>query len=328
MATPIYVVITPVRNEARHFSATVKSVVRQTLRPALWVIVDDGSTDGTGAIADETVIEYPWVRVVHRADRGSRASGSGVMQAFYDGLTQVNLQNWEFMVKLDGDLAFEPDYFARCLAHFENDPCLGIAGGLVCKRFNGRLIPEAPDDPAFHVRGATKIYRRACWEQIGGLVALPGWDTVDELKANMLGWRSLTFPEVQVEQLKGTGSADGRWRNWVKNGVANYVACYHPAFMLGKCLRRALQRPYLLVSLALAWGYFGSYIKRLPRVQDPEYRRYVRQQQWKCLWRQHSLWSERLQLGQGQRQLLCTASVAAAPTDSNCSQNLSGNGQS
>jgi len=290
-----YVVITPVRNEAHHFPHTIASMVGQTLRPLRWVIVDDGSSDGTATLADEASRRYDWIRVLHRPDRGHRLPGSGVMYAFLEGCTLVADLPWQFLVKLDGDLVFGPHYFEHCLAHFERDPRLGIGGGIICKRVGDRLAPEAPDDPAFHVRGATKIYRRSCWEQIGGLLPLPGWDTVDELKANMLGWRTRTFPELPVEQLKSTGSADGRWRNWVKNGVANYVACYHPAFMLGKCLRRALQPPYLVGGLTLAWGYFGAYVKRLPRVEEPEFRWYVHRQQWNWLWRQPSLWSERLQ---------------------------------
>jgi len=289
-----YVVITPVRNEAQHFPHTIASMVGQTLRPLRWVIVDDGSSDGTATLADEAATRHDWIRVLHRPDRGHRLPGSGVMHAFLEGCTLVADLPWQFLVKLDGDLVFGSRYFEHCLAYFEREPRLGIGGGIICKRVGDRLVPEAPEDPAFHVRGATKIYRRTCWEQIGGLLPLPGWDTVDELKANMLGWRTRTFPELPVEQLKTTGSADGRWRNWVKNGVANYVACYHPLFMLGKCLRRALRRPF--AGLALAWGYFSGYVKRLPRVDEPEFRRYVRQQQWQCLRGRPSLWSERLQL--------------------------------
>ncbi|MCX7868258.1 MAG: glycosyltransferase family 2 protein [Limisphaera sp.] len=291
-----YVVITPVRNEAERFPRTIASMLAQTRRPARWVIVDDGSTDGTGQLAEDAAREHDWIRVLHRTDRGRRLPGTGVMEAFHEGCILTADVSWEYLVKLDGDLAFAPDYFARCLEHFEKDPRLGIGGGLVCKRVGERLIVEAADDPAFHVRGATKIYRRACWEQIGGLLPLPGWDTVDELKANMLGWSTRTFPELKVEQLKDTGSADGRWRNWIKNGLANYVACYDPLFMLAKCFRRGLHRPYLMAGLGLGWGYLSGYLRRLPRVEDPSFRRYVRQQQRNLLRGRPSLWSLRLQV--------------------------------
>lgn len=289
-----YVVITPVRNEVDRFPRTIASMVSQTRRPARWVIVDDGSSDGTAELAQSAARQHDWIRVLRRPDRGRRLPGTGVMEAFQEGCLLVADLTWEYLVKLDGDLAFAPDYFARSLEHFERDPRLGIGGGVVCKRQGQRLIVEAADDPAFHVRGATKIYRRACWEQIGGLLRLPGWDTVDELKANMLGWTTRTFPELRIEQLKYTGAADGRWRNWVKNGLANYVACYDPLFMLAKCLRRSIQRPYLVAGLCLGWGYLSGYLRRLPRVEDPGFRSYVRRQQRNALFGRPSLWSVRL----------------------------------
>lgn len=287
---PIYVVITPVRNEAGRFDATIRSVVGQTLRPTRWMIVDDGSCDGTGQVADAAAAAHPWIRVIHRPDRGARSPGHGVMEAFYAGFSALDVSDWEFLVKLDGDLAFEADYFERCLEKFRSDPRLGIGGGLICRRHGNALVAESAGDPAFHVRGATKIYRRACWEQIGGLIRLPGWDTVDELKANMLGWETGTFADLRIEQLKGTGTADGLWRNWVKNGLANYVARYHPLFMLAKCCRRALGCPWGLAGLALGWGYIRGYIRRLPRVEDPTFVRYVQRQQLNKLLGRSSLW--------------------------------------
>lgn len=289
-----YVVITPVRNEVTRFPRTVESIVAQTRRPTRWVIVDDGSSDGTGSLADKAAHSHEWIRVLHRPDRGRQLPGSGVMEAFHGGYALVSDLSWELLVKLDGDLAFEPDYFERCLERFEKDPRLGIGGGLVCRRQGNQLVPESPEDPAFHVRGASKIYRRVCLEQIGGLLQQPGWDTVDELKANMLGWRTATFADIQIEQLKPTGMANGWWDNLVKNGLANYVACYHPLFMLAKCFRRALQGPDPLAGFALGWGFFSGYIRHVPRVEDPIYRRYVHQQQWNQLLLRSSLWSRRL----------------------------------
>ena len=138
--------------------------------------------------------------------------------AFYDGYPAVREERWEFIVKLDGDLTFEPGYFEACLAQFANDARLGIGGGTILVRENGRLRVDSPDDPPFHVRGATKIYRRACWEQISPLVRAPGWDTIDEVTANMHGWSTRTFSDVTLVQQRGTGSADGEWRNCTKTG--------------------------------------------------------------------------------------------------------------
>ncbi len=292
MTQPVrYVVITPVRNEERFFPRTIESLVSQTVPPATWVVVDDGSTDQTGAIADRAASQNAWIHVIHRQDRGFREPGTGVVQAFYDGLASAEMESVAFTVKLDGDLVFPPDYFERCFAHFDRDPRLGIGGGLICTGKEGALAIDSVSDPAFHVRGAVKIYRRACWDEIGGLIKAPGWDTVDELKANMLGWTTRTFKELQVHQLKPTGSADGTWRNWMKNGRANYVTGYHPLFMLGKCVKRFVEKPFGLAALGLLAGFISGYLEGAPRLDDRDLIRFLRQQQLRKLTLRRSLWT-------------------------------------
>lgn len=297
-----YVVITPVRNERERFGQTIASMVAQTVRPQLWIIVNDGSTDQTGDLADQASREHSWIRVVHRSDRGARKQGGGVIDAFYDGYNLLNSQlstlnsqpsttQWDYLGKLDGDLSFQPDYFERCFERFARDDKLGIGGGRVFYRINGALVEDAPGDPAFHVRGATKIYRRATWETIGGLLRAPGWDTLDELKANMCGWRTYSFRELPVVQLKPTGSADGAWRNWFKNGRANYITGYHPLFMLSKCLRRLHRSPVGIGAAGLFCGFVTGYLKRVPQVPDPALVRYLRRQQLNRLLFRESLWN-------------------------------------
>ena len=285
-----YVVITPVRNEGQYLRKTIDSVVAQTLRPRRWLIVNDGSTDDTGRIIDAAAGEHPWIGALHRPDRGFRKSGGGVIEAFYDAFKLVAQEPWDFLVKLDGDLSFDRGYFESCLEQFADNPKLGIGGGTVCCREAGVLVAESRNDPRFHVRGATKIYRRQCWEQIGGLLKAPGWDTVDELKANMLGWETRTFAEILLLQHKDTGSADGAWRNWVKNGLANYVSAYHPLFMAAKCLKRLVAPPSLVASAGLACGYASGYLKCFPRIEDPALTRYIRAQQIRKLTLRPSIW--------------------------------------
>ncbi|MGO9373414.1 MAG: glycosyltransferase family 2 protein, partial [Syntrophobacteraceae bacterium] len=214
-----------------------------------------------------------------RPDRGFRKSGGGVIEAFYDGYSVVDRKDFDFLVKLDGDLSFAPDYFEKCFDYFAGEPMLGIGGGMICRLDNGQLKEDSAGDPPFHVRGATKIYRRKCWETIKPLVKAPGWDTVDEVKANMLGWTSRTFRDLSLVQHKPTGAADGKWRNWFKNGLANYVTGYHPIFMLGKCFKRTFQQPYFVTAVALWAGFCSGYIKQLPQVKDRQLIRYLRRQQ-------------------------------------------------
>ena len=288
-----YVVVSPIRNEEEYFPLTIASMGAQTAKPLTWVLVDDGSSDRTGVLIEEVAKQYPWVIAVHRTDRGSRQAGSGVVEAFYDGYTRVADRHWDFIVKLDGDLSFGPGYFESCLQEFQGDPNLGIAGGTCCRVVDGRPVTEFEGEPAFHVRGPTKIYRRRCFDAIGGLIQAPGWDTVDQIKANMLGWKTLTFQHIYLVHHRPTGGAYGSWANWVKNGLANYITGYHPVFMACKCLKRTLVRPSpagIKEGLGLWCGFMKGYLKRISRVADPTTIRYLRTQQWRALTFRRSLW--------------------------------------
>src|SRR5262249_19228729 len=237
MAVIQYIVISPTRNEEKFLPLTIESMASQSVRPTEWILVNDGSSDGTGKLIDQAAARHDWIKAIHRSDRGFRFAGGGVMDAFYDGFQSIRDSSWQFVVKLDADLSFAADYFEQCFKRFVAEPKLGVAGGTICNRINGALEVESKIDPRVHVRGAAKIYRSECWQQIGGLIRSAGWDTVDEVKANMLGWTTRTFSDLQVVHHRPSGDAYGRWSNLIKNGRANYVAGYHPLFMAAKCAR-------------------------------------------------------------------------------------------
>jgi poly-beta-1,6-N-acetyl-D-glucosamine synthase len=283
-----YVVITPVRDEEDYLPLTVESIIRQTVRPVEYVIVNDGSKDKTGEIIDQYAREYPWIRAVHRTDRGFRKWGAGIIEAFYDGFNALTCPDWDFVSKMDGDLSFEPDYFESALNKFDEDPKLGIGGGFLYHFQNGQKVIEA--HPAFHVRGGAKIYRRACWEGLGGLWVGPGSDTLDEVKANMLGWTSLSFLDLQIHHHRLTGATLGQWGGIVKNGKTDYVAGYHPLFLLAKAAARLRHRPYIVGSFALLYGYLLAYMKKIPRVDDPALIQYLRRQQLARLTGGETIW--------------------------------------
>jgi poly-beta-1,6-N-acetyl-D-glucosamine synthase len=284
-----YVIITPARDEEAYIEQTILAVIRQTVRPVRWIIVDDGSHDQTAEIIDSYAAAYPWIKPVHRSDRGFRQAGGGVVNTFYEGYGQIDSSDWDFIVKLDADLSFAPDYFERCFLEFEMDPLLGIGGGGIYHEQKGGGLALEPN-PKFHVRGATKIYKRECWEKLGSLLRAPGWDTVDEVKANMLGWTTRSFPHIKVTHYRFTGAADGAWKDCVKNGRANYIAGYHPIFMLFKCIRRLVAKPYLFGALGLLWGFLSGYLVRIPQVEDRALINYTRNQQMRRLMLQESIW--------------------------------------
>ncbi|MCK5451214.1 MAG: glycosyltransferase family 2 protein, partial [Candidatus Omnitrophica bacterium] len=176
-----------------------------------------------------------------------------------------------------------------CFMEFGNNPKLGIGGGAVYDLLiNGNL--ELAKDPLFHVRGATKIYKRGCWDAVGGLIMAPGWDTLDEVKANMLGYTTKRFANIKLIQHRATGLADGTWANWVKNGRANYISGYHPIFMFFKCIKRFFQKPYFLAALGLFYGFLNGYFNNIPQISDGALINYLRRQQINRLIGKKSIW--------------------------------------
>jgi len=263
-------------------------MVRQTIKPAQWVIVNDGSKDATGQIIDEYARQYPWIKAVHRQDRGYRKFGGGIIEAFYAGYNALTVTDWDFMTKLDGDFSFEPGYFERCFEHFATDPRLGIGGGFLYNVVNGHTqIEEAP---TFHVRGGAKTFRRECWNAIGGLWVGLGSDTLDEVKANMLGWKSRSFRDALILHHRPTGTTWGTWGSLVKNGRTDYVCGYHPLFILAKCAVRLVQRPYVVGSAGILFGFVSSYWQKIPRVNDADLIKYLRREQIKRLLGQETIW--------------------------------------
>jgi glycosyltransferase involved in cell wall biosynthesis len=283
-----YVIITPARDEESYIENTIKSVIHQTIRPIEWVIVNDGSTDKTGLIIDKYAKQYQWIHTRHRENRGFRKAGGGVIETFYDGYNVLKSKDWNYIVKLDGDLSFDKDYFEKCFLEFNNNPKLGIGGGIIFNLKDSALKEEK--NPVFHVRGATKIYKRECWNAIGGLMKAPGWDTLDEVKANMMGYKTQSFAELKLIHHRITGSADGTWQNCVKNGRGSYISGYHPIFMMFKCLKRAFHEPDLIASVGLFYGFISGYFQKIPQVNDDKLIQYLRKQQLRRLLLMKSIW--------------------------------------
>ena len=284
-----YVIVSAVRDEQEHIEATIASMASQTILPTKWIIVDDGSTDNTGSIIERHAARFPWIHVIHRDNRGFRKSGGGVVEAFYDGYRTIENDEWEFIVKLDGDLSFPKDYFENCFHHFQTDSQLGVGGGEIYHDLGTDLKLEAA--PRFHVRGATKIYRRACWKAIGGLWVAPGWDTIDEVKANMLGWRTYSFSELHLLHHRFTGTADGLVRSSVKHGVAMLCLRIPSPIFRSQLRAQALSKACTsLARIAMCYGFLKASITHMPRVDDARMIRYLRVQQLRRLCGLETIW--------------------------------------
>ncbi len=274
-AMPPYVVVTPVRDEARHIAQTIASMLAQTHRPQRWVIVDDGSTDETPQIISRMTQGQRWITVVQTGNE-SRRLGSAEVIAFDRGLQHIAAdETYEFIVKLDGDLCFEADYFTRLIACMAADPRWGIASGVYCEERLGRWEPVTM--PTYHAAGACKVVRRACYEAIGGFVASKGWDTVDEIRAGRLGWTTGHFPAIEFHHLKPEGAAMGALRTHHFHGAIYYQTGGDLLFLLAKALHRSLTKsPFMLSGLAMVLGYLQPLLARRSRLVDPGEARYYR----------------------------------------------------
>ena len=269
-------VITPAYNEAERLPELLASMTAQTARPGLLVVIDDHSTDRTGEIVDEAAREHAWIRRAVPSFESGRAVGSKVARIVLEAARGLD-DDWAFLSKIDADLTLPEDYFERILGRFAADPGLGIAGGGCYERRGGELWlePVAPD----HTRGALKTYRRACWDDIGGIRPVHGWDGIDTILAQMHGWRTRGFDEIRVVHHRPTGSAQGVLRGRFRAGEFAHFMGYHPLFMALRCMRRAATPPYLTGGLAMGAGYSFAALTRKPVFDDAEAVAFLRRKQ-------------------------------------------------
>lgn len=281
-----YVVITPVRDEEQYMPCTLESMANQTVRPAQWIIVDDHSTDDTPEIVRRFSQEYRWIKLVEFDRQAVRQRGGRIVQLFYEGLKHIEDLDHDLVVKLDADLSFPKDYFERLIERFAHNPRLGIAGG-ECLEWNGDIW-QLQVTPKEHVRGATKVYRKTCFDDIGGLVAVGGWDHIDELRAQMKGWHTRGFEDLTVRHHRPMGAAEGRLRAHVRQGQNSYFLGYpFPIIVARSVYRAVVDRPHVLGGVAMLWGFLQSWLGRRRQLDDPELRSYLRRQKWHQLvhWR-------------------------------------------
>jgi glycosyltransferase involved in cell wall biosynthesis len=276
--TAQYIIVSPVRNEEDNIEKTIRSVISQKVKPQAWVIVNDGSQDSTEKITKKYLHGHPWIRLVNVADRGYRKTGPGVVEAFTIGFRTIENLHFDFITKLDGDISFEPDYFDRLLKKFGENPKLGIAGGWVYDAINGKL--KAHKYPHDHVRGAVKTYRKRCFEEIGGLIPELGWDGIDEMSAQMLGWETQSFKELPVLLHKPMGSTGGILKGRLRGAYGACKLGYHPLFMLGRCLRKmVIDRPFFSGGLVMLMGFIHFKIKGVKPLDNPELIKFIRDKQ-------------------------------------------------
>lgn len=276
------VIITPVRNEASYIPVTMKCMIQQTLLPAEWIIVNDGSNDNTESVIKELKKGHSFIKYVCLNDRGFRKPGQGVIETFYEGFKRIDSNNYNIIAKFDGDLKFQPDMLEKISNAFKNDPKLGITGGTRYERksiddkFRKVLVPKG------FVGGPFKFYQKKCFEDIGGLIKRAGWDGVDTIKANMKGWKTGEIDSLKIVHLKPTGMAkgEGLTKACMKYGdVSYYMGGYFWYFIL-RVIGRAFEGRNIKIGYHMIKGYWKSKLKN-EKKESKKFRKYLKKTQLK-----------------------------------------------
>jgi glycosyltransferase involved in cell wall biosynthesis len=278
-----YVLITPSRNEETFIKKTLDAMVAQTLLPVRWVIVNDGSTDRTGEIADDYAKRHPWIEVVHRP-RNMERSFAGKVHAFNAGFERVSSLEFEVVGCLDSDLSFEPDYLEFLMAKFSENPKLGVAGTPFIE--NGYDSARDSFEGENHVAGGCQLFRRKCWEDIGGYVPnrAGGIDWVAVTTARMKGWTTRSFQEKRFHHYRSLGTAErGVLAALFSYGEKDYYLGNSPVWEVFRFSYRMTKQPLLFGGLAVACGYFSAALRRMKRAVSPELMCFHRREQMKKL---------------------------------------------
>ncbi|MEJ2008117.1 MAG: glycosyltransferase family A protein [Acidobacteriota bacterium] len=275
----LYALVTAARNEERYIEKTLKSVTSQTTLPCKWVIVSDGSTDGTEEIVRRYATKFKFIHLLCRAKDSERDFASKVF-ALNAGMQLIGGESFEFVGHLDADVSFKPDYFRDLFRKFQDDPALGVAGGFIYEDVNGQFISRKGNRTS-SVAGAVQMFRRECYQEIGPFLPIQygGEDWYAEVAARMRGWRVESFPELEVRHHRPTGSVGGLLRSWYREGIMDYSIGSHPVFEFTKLTRRICYRPFLLGSLTRFTSFILASLRREKRIVSPEFVSFLRKEE-------------------------------------------------
>jgi glycosyltransferase involved in cell wall biosynthesis len=274
-----YALITPAHNEEAFIAQTIVSVINQTIRPVKWVIVNDASTDRTQETVERLIRGHDFIELVN-VERAAGRHFSNKVRAFNDGMARVGGLDYSYIGNLDADISLARDYYEVIMRQFEDDSKLGIGGGMVYTRVDDEFITY--DQTLDSIGGAVQLFRRACFENIGGYIPLPygGIDAAAEIMARMKGWKVRKFPWLRVLEHRRTGSAEaGPLTARVREGHRLHSLGYSALFYFLRCCFRASEPPFLIGSVAALYGYMDSVLRRRPLLLPEDVVAYLRAEQ-------------------------------------------------
>ena len=274
-----YVLITPSRNEARFIETTIQSVIKQTVLPSKWVIVNDGSTDETASIVDRYTAKYSWIELINLPARKERNFAAKV-HAFKAGQEKVKNIEYEIIGNLDADVSLDEDHFEFLLGKFREDSHLGVAGTVF--KEPGYNSETDSFEGQNYVSGQCQIFRRRCFEEIGGYFPSKagGIDWMAVKTARMMGWKTRSFREKSFYHHRVLGTAErGVLASSFAYGKKDYILGGHPLWELFRCAYRMTKRPYLVGGIALFAGYLAALLSRTERPVSDELMGFHRREQ-------------------------------------------------
>lgn len=279
MSLPTYVVVTPAHNEAQFIELTLKAVISQEVLPLKWVIVSDGSSDGTDDIVMRYVEKNPWIELVRLPERKERHF-AGKVNAFNHGYAKLEGLQYDAIASLDADVSFGPDYFSFLLGKLAADPSLGLIGTPFrdpsIKTYDYRFVSIE------HVSGACQVFRRECFTAIGGYTPSKagGVDHIAVITARMRGWKTRTFTETFCEHHRAMGTAQaGKLKANFKVGALDYALGGHPAWEIFRTLYQMTKKPFIIGGLTIGFGYLSAAIRGQERPVSPELVAFRRREQ-------------------------------------------------
>lgn len=278
-----YVLITPARNEERFIEKLIQSVISQTVLPARWVIVNDGSTDGTADIVSRYLARYSWIELLNLSSHRDRSFAAKVY-AFNAGFERVKTLEYDVVGNLDSDVSFEPDYLEFLMNKFQEDSNLGVAGTI----FHEEGYSSATDsfEGQNHVAGGCQLFRRRCFHDIGGYIPnqAGGIDWIAVTTARMKGWKTRSFREKFFFHYRSLGTAErSLLASNFSYGEKDYYLGGHPLWEVFRVAYRTIKKPYLLGGVALFSGYVSALLRRMDRPVSDELMRFHRKEQMKKL---------------------------------------------
>ena len=279
-----YILATPAKNEEKNLPKLIQSVVEQTIKPLVWVIVDDGSTDNTLNIIKRAREQYEWIQSIqlgtHKRDL-SKHYAIVCNESFNFALKYCEIRHleYDYIGLLDADMILEREFYSKLIREFEKNPRLGIASGSVYYDINGKLTIEKDRDDM--PLGGIRLWRRECFEDTGaGFYIGYSPDAVSNVLAKLRGWETRRFDEIRAIQTRRTSSAEGLWKGYKYHGESAYFRNYHPLFALVKGIKYLLEKPHY-IGIAYLYGYLSFFIKRAEKIENEEIRNYYFHQKYK-----------------------------------------------